>query len=84
VRKVDFAGGLQPGEILPCVDLADLVPAIGNVAPEALLDQSRVAARVRRPADDATLEIDVDHHPAEIEQQGIGGSHGHALILADG
>ena len=82
VGNVDRARGFQPGEIFARIDLADLMAPMGNVAAELFLQDARIAAGVAGPAREGAREVDVDHDAAEIEQQGIGGPHGHVLFLA--
>ena len=62
----------EAGEERGVVDLAALVAVIDLVQHEAGRQIGRGAAGLIGPDRQHAVEIDVDHHPAEIEQQGVG------------
>ena len=55
------------------IDRADLVLAVRRVHRETLAELVDRIVRIGRPVREGPIEIDVDHDPAEIEQQRLNG-----------
>ena len=64
----------RPAKYAASLILPDLVMPVGLVAHEAPDDVIGLAAGMTGPAGQRLVEIDIDHHAAEIEQQRVGGA----------
>src|ERR1700704_1900190 len=66
----------KSGKVFGVADLAGLVALIDVVARKPPDQMRRLAVGVTGPTLKRLVEIDIEHHAAEIEQQRVGGAGG--------